>query len=514
MKTDRIISQHDVRTIWIVTTILLLPLVTFPLGIDQSIFLRGGRMLFDGGTLYADFIDVKPPLIFLIFGLADLLGGASFIGVADVLLHSIAIRFLLSAATSLQFSARSTWTMTLVYALLQVTLNIGQTAQTETWACVAFAGVFAFLLKNPSFNRNISLGFLLAICIGLKFTLGVVALPIALVMAYEQRGNERIRSIGTFIGSTILTLTFVLLAVGHDPRFYDGFREVMAYLSMYSSEPRLSITFFTFALTRCGEFAGDNVGIIITSLVIVGIVVLLTQQITSLRRKNDLVLFAVLLSFVILFATVLLERRFFPYHFARLYVPLSFLAAFGGQWVFTQFSVSRRSTVVVAITLAMLFTPIPRYVNIVRHAAIMTIDPSQRLVRQSEIFTGSAEQLPNLQTRLAPLVHDTTRWAILSWQAAPLALSLPGHNVLSVGATQFLTGAAARPRWKERSIQEMSTADMIVVDTSDVAPPVTLHSMSSWGAIRHDSTLLNVFVAHFSATDTVGSYIVFIRRPS
>jgi len=513
VKTDRIISQHDVRTIWIVTTILLLPLVTFPLGIDQSIFLRGGRMLFDGGTLYADFIDVKPPLIFLIFGLADFVGGAYSIGIADVLLHSIALRFLISAASSLQLPVRTTWTMTAVYALLQVTLNVGQTAQTETWACVAFAGIFALLLKNPSVRRNVGLGFLLALCIGLKFTLGIVAIPIVLVMVFEQRGRERLRSIGVAAIATILTLMLVLLSVGHDPRFFDGFREVMAYLSKYSSEPQLSIAFFTFALSRCGEFAGDDVGIVISSLVVIGTITLVTKHRTSIRSKNDIVLLTVFLSFVILFATVLIERRFFPYHFARLYVPLSVLAALGAEWVIPQFAASRRTVIIGMAMMAFLFTPIPRYVNVVRHAIIMTVDPQQRLVRQSEVTTGSPERLPNLATTLQPIVHDSTRWAILSWQAAPLTMSLPGQNVLSVGATQFVTGAAARPQWKERSIREMATADVIVVDTSDVAEPVTLHTMSSWGAIRHDTTLMNVFATHFLATDTVGSYIVFIRRP-
>lgn len=484
-----------------------------PLGIDQSIFLRGGRMLFDGSTLYADFIDVKPPLIFLIYGLVDVLGGAFAIGIADVVIHSIALRCLISAATSLRLSVAATWTMGVVYALLQVTLSIGQTAQTETWACVAIAGAFSLLLKAPSLGRHIGLGVLLASSIALKFTLGVVAVPIVFVLVLEQHGKQRLRAVGAVVLSTILTLALIVIAVGHDPRFVDGFREVMIYLSVYASEPRISLASITFALSRCGEFAGDNLGVIITSLVVVGIVLLITRQTLSIRSKNGLVMFAVLLSFVILFTTILLERRFFPYHFARLYVPLSILAAIGGDWVATQFVTSRRRTIVLAATLAILFTPIPRYGSIIGYGVVLTFDPQQRLIRQSEVFTGSPDQLPNLLAHLTPLLHDSTRWAILSWQAAPLTLSLPGHNVLSVGATQFVTGAAARPQWKERSIQEMSKADIVVIDTSDVAEPVTLHSMSSWGAVRHDAALMNVFATHFLATDTVGTYIVFIRRP-
>ncbi|MBI3258400.1 MAG: glycosyltransferase family 39 protein, partial [Ignavibacteriae bacterium] len=63
--------------ILVVLALILVPTLFLPLGIDQSIFVRGGEVLFGKGKLYIDYLEIKPPLLFLFYGIGGTLFGNS-----------------------------------------------------------------------------------------------------------------------------------------------------------------------------------------------------------------------------------------------------------------------------------------------------------------------------------------------------------------------------------------------------------------------------------------------------
>ncbi|MFN3780947.1 MAG: hypothetical protein ACK4SO_02085, partial [Candidatus Kapaibacteriota bacterium] len=76
--------------------LLLLPLFFLPIGFDYSIFYTGGKIIANGGKLYIDFIDIKPPLVFYIFALMNIIFKNNFffyqlINVLLVLITAIGI---------------------------------------------------------------------------------------------------------------------------------------------------------------------------------------------------------------------------------------------------------------------------------------------------------------------------------------------------------------------------------------------------------------------------------------
>ena len=85
--------------VWLLGTALLLPILTFPVHTDQATFLRGGMALLEGGTLYVDFIDVKPPLVYMLYAIPAAVAGASEIGIRvfDLIWQSGALAMLLLA---------------------------------------------------------------------------------------------------------------------------------------------------------------------------------------------------------------------------------------------------------------------------------------------------------------------------------------------------------------------------------------------------------------------------------
>ena len=76
--------------------LLLSGMLFFPLGHDQAIFEVGGRMIFKKGSIpYRDFLDMKQPLIFYIYGFANWIFGDHewSIRIFDIIYHLFTLYF-------------------------------------------------------------------------------------------------------------------------------------------------------------------------------------------------------------------------------------------------------------------------------------------------------------------------------------------------------------------------------------------------------------------------------------
>jgi 4-amino-4-deoxy-L-arabinose transferase-like glycosyltransferase len=62
---------------FLVGCILLIPILFYPFGQDHATYYRGGLSVLNGGLIYVDFIDVKPPLIYYISAVAIKLFGTN-----------------------------------------------------------------------------------------------------------------------------------------------------------------------------------------------------------------------------------------------------------------------------------------------------------------------------------------------------------------------------------------------------------------------------------------------------
>lgn len=74
--------------------LLGLPTLIVPLATDQAYFALGGRTLLDGGRLYVDFWDIKPPLIYLTYAVPMAIGDGRVEGFRALDLVSTAIAML------------------------------------------------------------------------------------------------------------------------------------------------------------------------------------------------------------------------------------------------------------------------------------------------------------------------------------------------------------------------------------------------------------------------------------
>lgn len=70
-------TRHGALLLLIPASILLLPMLVFPLGSDGAMFFISAQKILAGGAHYRDIVDVKPPLICYIYAAAITLFGSA-----------------------------------------------------------------------------------------------------------------------------------------------------------------------------------------------------------------------------------------------------------------------------------------------------------------------------------------------------------------------------------------------------------------------------------------------------
>lgn len=493
----------------------------------------GARKLHDGGILYIDYIDVKPPLIFVLYSAIDVLVGARGIALADVLIHSCAVWCLLQVLQRYNATRSQSWAVSITYVVLHVTLGIGQTAQTETWFCPLLA-IALFIISGYSTAtsvatvlRSISLGSVLAAMFMLKYTFAVSAIPI-LFLTYRSisnlgpslhetpaahRGPRWVLHGGLIMTGFIAAASVILSIVGPLSDVFIGITNLAQYLAAYSSVPPIGLDTVTNGLQRVGEFLGDNIGITTMSLFAFGLLYVRTRNV-NWRMNTETTLYGTLaVLFVVLLATVFLERRYFPYHFARLYLPLSMFVGLGIRHLVSESRWRMSFSTIVFCGIAVLFTPIPRYVKICGTSARSVASPSYAAALRSKVFTDSESELVTLERGIRSWIQPKTSWTVMSWKATPLLPELEGVMAFPFGYAGYFTSPEAPNTWKEAGMHALQRSDIVFVDTIDVLPMISLHDQSSWHSIRGNEAIRGRIDSTFTSVDTIGTIIVLQRRP-
>lgn len=507
--------------ILVVCFVILLPTLAFPFGQDQSTFLRGGREILGGGTLYVDFIDVKPPLIYVLYGIADILTGGSVVlmRVLDILLQVFAIAMLVVVMRSITAHRLWWWTSAVLYSVLYSTLGYSQTAQAESFCAIPIVASIWCATKTSGRRRWVILGISIGIAFALKYTLGIIGPAVMMIWLLRDGRTASWRAItySSLLAASIIVLTYIpfLLMDG----FVEGMQTTMQYLRVYASYPNVSIPFATDALKQLGTYFGDNLSITVTSLVLIGAGLLLSPR-HSQRELSFLT--ASIAVFVVLLATVILERKFSPYHFSRLYLPIMILAGAGATYLFsfrikiTSMSREMRWSLVALSLCLLALSPLPRYVNVVQLALRSIGNPHvyDAYLTRPEIPGFSYTSLRALKTDLDVRLVPTDTVIIMSMMATSIVSHLPTQHTSSFADSHLYFGVGADPAWRERAIKDVLASDWIVVDTIDACEGVNLHLRTSWQSLQRDSLIMPVVRSHFTVADTVDCFILFKRIAS
>lgn len=171
------------------TVYLLANLLVMPFGRDQAVFAVGARTMADGGALYRDVWDVKPPGIFYLYRLGHALFGVSEAGIRlfeIVWMAGLCVVF--GLFTRLVLPLRAAIPACLIAAFHLLIGGYWNTAQTETFAALFVCGGTLLALLRPAQApiRHLTwagCSACFAAAVLLKPTLGVGVIPCAVYIS-------------------------------------------------------------------------------------------------------------------------------------------------------------------------------------------------------------------------------------------------------------------------------------------------------------------------------------------
>ena len=323
-------DKKDIKY-YLISCLILIPSIFFPIAADHSAFIQGGRVISDGGMIYSDFIDIKPPLIYYMFSFFEIIANNNTIiyRLFDYLFQCL---FLFSAFKFLPGKVsdkRIVYLFSIIYAFSYVVLNDRNTMQVETFMVLPLLFYLSFsdIKKSNILIRGLALG----IMISLKYTFGLVIL--AFPIYYLFTGNRSFKKVILIplieLSISIFILFLIFLPVIFNSVSLRNFNLIIDFLSNYADTDYLSGDFIKKSFKSIGYFFGYLFSISLTFtfffsiydnkekskfwklLLIAGLLLLITVMIELLNQTYILsLLFSLSFLQVVLTIYIYLSSRF------------------------------------------------------------------------------------------------------------------------------------------------------------------------------------------------------------
>jgi hypothetical protein len=511
--------------IWVIIFVVLLPIITFPLSSDNSIYLETGKIIANGGVLYTDSIDLKQPLIYYIFSFIYLIFGYSEISVRifDIIWQGITVLSLFFVVRK-YLSQSTAYLSAFVYSISYTALNYTQTMQCETFAALPLVWLFYFHTSGKNkFINSLIVGMLIGIVTGLKYTLGIVLIAVLLdnLINFKERKNKfifhQLVLILGFIVAFVLAMSPLL-----DCRIYEGYTHVYKYMSIYSAHSFFSLEIIRSFLKNTGYFFGERYSMLLTIGVITGIYYYLRNYQSSELRSKVRFLNISYLTIIFLYVSIYIEGKFWDYHISRIYVPLTILSAVGLlivynklKDIYTTKNIYLKSIIILLLFSAFLFSPFPRWLNTVRTAYYFVSDEEKYDGSYLDVVSNEVIPLRIHYKQIAEIINrninNDSKVIVVSNGYHVINYFLNTDNVSRFRNSQFIFNPLDIKKWKKYFRDEVNNADWMIFQTDDSDEIVMLQDISSWDAFRRNTEIFSYFNKSFNMYDSVGNFYIFRR---
>lgn len=365
--------------------ILGLPSLLAPLDIDTALFFVSGRKILQGAIVYRDIVDLKPPLIYHLYALAEFLFGQTGLSVRvfDLLWQSITIFLVVRLVRRITGSDLQGALTGLLYAglLFSHTMYMGQV---ESFAALPLTGFIHFFTRDSLAGTRVRVGsaWWCGVCAGtlmhLKPSFGIVVVAaVAFDLIHTPRrlapASWRMMALGAVLTVSLFPVYLVLGGAVQDYLLVQRYLE--GYVAVQWSHPG---ALFKNIMRGIPLYFGNTWSVTFSVLTLVGMVasVMTPLQRVSVVKYGDVddpvdrgiwLLRLATLMLLALGITILVEAKLLAWHFSRLFVPGATLAAWAILDIARRISsgaFDRYARLIggLFLALAVLFSPLPRFV--------------------------------------------------------------------------------------------------------------------------------------------------------
>jgi hypothetical protein len=370
MNTDMDIvggERFDWKVLLFVTILVLIfgsVSLIYPFGRNQGIHAFTAYSCLQGGVLYRDVFNVKPPLTAPTHVLALLLFGHSMISI-----RILDLFWNILTALSLSFLAwkifRRSWVAVMaggLYAYSYYSFSYWHTAQTEGWlslpcviAMIVIMSPRAFRCEcgpNIQISRWFGAGFCVAIAVLYKYTIGLLLPGFALVgLCFCPGRRSKFAAVVWVIAGFLVPIALAalwLLARGALPGFIDCQVKIMV---LYSSVKNVHGPFQPFFYFLKRLFQDFPVVSVLGFTGLVACIYSFVRSAESHRMEARVAVSLTLLWFLSACASVIVQGKFFQVHFLPVVPPLVILSCWAATCILAPFSMKGRWLSLLALIL-------------------------------------------------------------------------------------------------------------------------------------------------------------------
>lgn len=507
----------------VVAVLCLLPTLTFPISHDHAIFYLGGKAILQGKLLYRDFVDVKPPLIYNIFAFIQVTLGNSefamrFFDVVWQVLTLASLRFFVQWWTR---SERIAYSSLVVYALLYTISNYSSTLQCETLAVLPMLWLFyLYQQRRNTLSSWFTIGLLYACIVHLKYTLGIIIFPLVLfdIFRYKPRVGMFFAQYAVFFAGFTAVTALLYYPFFQAPHGIEHYLAVLAYTGQYAAQHS------QFVVTASAQslllYYADKFSLVFSLAALTAVVVLYRNRNNLQDAQRDMFFFLVV-QYAFLLVSILVEQKFIPYHFSRLYgivAPLVTLGLYAfwrtlhSAWLAS--SLLRRTAMGIGIAVLLLATPLPRFARILYGACLYAVSPQGYTAMYTKEDPKESVIILNDQKEVVEFVQSHMRTnesvAVISVAAPCVYYYLQTSTAPALPGSQFYFPAACPPAWRELFAEQLRTSNWVIVQTNDVHPLLMMGlTQTSPDLLARDTLYAPIFKGRYREVRRFPKFIVY-----
>jgi len=504
----------------------LLTSIFWPMGRDQGIFAWVGDVINKGGTPYINAWEQKGPGAHYTFAISQYLFGNAQWGIrvldAALLLIALAATWSIVRRTINKTFAHFA---TLLLLFQYFGLGFWHTAQPDGWASMLIIIAFAALLYKRNAWLLISVGLLLGLATSYKFLYAAFILPCAyLIWASDDNASSREKLFSIFVVLGGFTVTTAV---------------ILAWLNYHHALGEYWNIQFGFNRTNHQHANGhsliERLGPLICFILRFGIGVpfLLWGLVSALlgNPQNKAASKAFLFSGLVGAGIVLLQNKYFPYHWMPVFFPLIFFTILGVH----SFSVilsnnfrgdSRMAFIAESwISLALLVIMLDK-ANLAGHQYIESIPQVFKTLAQRDFSDARFLQTGDYccgdfsfqaEYRVSKYIHDKTAPAdyVLVWTFDPLINYLSNRESPSRFALNYPLIANTNSETCKSYRREFMDAIMrnppLYIVTSD-ADKNSLMQETSKQYLLHFIELNSIFSKQFELETVIDKFEIWRRK--
>lgn len=520
-----IIEKYKNWLIYLSLMILLEPVLFFPIATDTAIFVQAGKIITQGGLPYVNFIDIKPPFIYYIFAFISAIFGTSEFGIHlfDFIIQSLTAILIFKLIGKSSKSRLTGYLGACLYAITYTIMGHNQTMQVESYVPILTIGIiWLSLKKGVNFTALALAGLLAGLVTGLKFTMGIILLY---QIFYDLLSGEREskvllkRTLYYFLGFAAgIIITYLPFILSGQVR--EGFANVYQYLNIYSQSTVFG-NVFRDSLKTIANIFGDKLSLLFTCSILLGLLWSLRKFKESDDEERSLFTSTFVL-LILLSISIIVEKKFFLYHFERLFGVYVIFGAFGLNYLFVLFKrtwgdgLTSKGIIISTLVFFLFFSPIPRWINLITPSYYFLADKEKY-----ELYYNREET----QAILMKEHKDISAYFLNNSKpqekamVVSIASSILNYYIGEKAGTKYLLSCfyinkIEIPLWRKEAYKELNKADWLIIQVNDPTPIANGHNQSSWEYMSTNPLFSEYINMNFGLVKEFKNFLILRRSHS